>query len=136
MHATLQSLASDAKAVAQRLDSLTPGVRLLARAVDSARPMAPQWNKDRMTSMKPKATPERDDNDESLRQERYKSDRAVHSDNTRASEAADAVVEQARGDADAMLRTAPETAQPSPNPMQLRPRRCLVTLAWFVTSRR
>jgi signal transduction histidine kinase len=75
-----------------------------------------------MTSMNPKATPERDNTDESLRQERYKSDRAVHSDNIRASGVADTVVEQARGDADAVLRAARETAQSRPNPMQMQAR--------------
>lgn len=67
-------------------------------------------------------TGHRDETDESLRNERIKSDREVYRREHRDAGLADSVIEQARDDADEVLRSARE-ADPSPsNPAQARAR--------------
>ncbi len=67
-----------------------------------------------MDPAKPEERPEREDTDESLRQERRKSDRAALQHAGQVAGVADAVIDQARSDADKVLRTAREE-QPRPS---------------------
>ncbi|GAC1535634.1 MAG: hypothetical protein NVS2B9_01030 [Myxococcales bacterium] len=75
-----------------------------------------------MDHTRPNGRPERDDTDESLRQERNKSDLEVHRRNGQAAVAADEVIEEARNEADEVLRTTREADQPSPDPRQAKAR--------------
>jgi signal transduction histidine kinase len=68
-----------------------------------------------MEPIKPSASPQRDDTDKSLRQEREKSDQEVRKHNGRASGVADAVIGKARVDADEALRAIRAADAPRPN---------------------
>lgn len=76
-----------------------------------------------MDTTKPSGRRQREHTDESLRQERDKSDREVHRRSGLATSAADEVIERARNDADEILRTARATGQPRPNPGEVQARR-------------
>jgi signal transduction histidine kinase len=68
-----------------------------------------------MEVAKPISSPQRAETDESLRQERAKSDQEVRKNDGRGSLVADALIEQTRGVADTALREAREAEEPRPN---------------------
>ena len=76
-----------------------------------------------MGSPKPGGTWQREHTDESLRKERDKSDLEVHRRSGLAANVADEVIEQARSDADEVLRAARAIDQPLPDRREVKARR-------------